>query len=147
MLFRMMGTNYIGTFALTKVLQPLLEKSPIPSRIVNVSSFTHWNGKLYTSIFLHVFAFCLGYYCYKTSSSLYNTAFTKISQKNIFSGHTVCFKLMFRHTYFLTKRSTSLSNMGQNELYLIPRARYYYISVNNMLASQMIDPFLGYCMF
>ncbi|KAK1384799.1 Rossmann-fold NAD(P)-binding domain-containing protein [Heracleum sosnowskyi] len=40
---QMMGTNYIGAFTLTKVLQPLLENSPIPSRIVNVSSFTHWN--------------------------------------------------------------------------------------------------------
>ncbi|KAL1830832.1 hypothetical protein ACET3Z_000483 [Daucus carota] len=41
---QMMGTNYIGAFALTKVLQPLLEKSPTPARIVNVSSFTHWNA-------------------------------------------------------------------------------------------------------
>lgn len=40
---QMMGTNYIGAFYLTKVLQPLLENSPIPSRIVNVTSFTHWN--------------------------------------------------------------------------------------------------------
>ncbi|XP_074345545.1 uncharacterized protein LOC141684459 isoform X1 [Apium graveolens] len=40
---QMMGTNYIGAFTLTKVLQPLLEKSPVPSRIVNVSSFTHRN--------------------------------------------------------------------------------------------------------
>ncbi|XP_074348186.1 uncharacterized protein LOC141686969 [Apium graveolens] len=40
---QMMGTNYIGAFTLTKVLQQLLEKSPVPSRIVNVSSFTHRN--------------------------------------------------------------------------------------------------------
>ncbi|KAL3833598.1 hypothetical protein ACJIZ3_008334 [Penstemon smallii] len=39
----MMATNYIGAFCLTKVLLPLLENSPVPSRVVNVSSFTHWN--------------------------------------------------------------------------------------------------------
>ncbi|XP_076910984.1 uncharacterized protein LOC143568812 [Bidens hawaiensis] len=38
---RMMGTNYIGPFTLTEVLLPLLKNSPVPSRIVNVSSFTH----------------------------------------------------------------------------------------------------------
>ncbi|XP_073048210.1 uncharacterized protein [Primulina eburnea] len=40
---QMMAINYIGAFCLTKVLLPLLENSPIPSRVVNVSSFTHWN--------------------------------------------------------------------------------------------------------
>ncbi|KAJ0914697.1 putative NADP-retinol dehydrogenase [Helianthus annuus] len=40
---RMMGTNYIGPFSLTQVLLPLLKNSPVPSRIVNVSSFTHRN--------------------------------------------------------------------------------------------------------
>lgn len=39
----MMGTNYIGPFCLTKLLLPFLKNSPIPSRIVNVSSFTHRN--------------------------------------------------------------------------------------------------------
>ncbi|KAE9452646.1 hypothetical protein C3L33_15453, partial [Rhododendron williamsianum] len=38
---QMMGTNYLGAFSLTKVLLPLLENSPVPSRIVNVTSFTH----------------------------------------------------------------------------------------------------------
>ncbi|KAK8572126.1 hypothetical protein V6N12_028188 [Hibiscus sabdariffa] len=38
---QMMGTNYIGAFCLTKVLLPLLKRSPVPSRIVNVTSFTH----------------------------------------------------------------------------------------------------------
>ncbi|CAL5359773.1 unnamed protein product [Camellia sinensis] len=38
---QMMGTNYIGAFSLTKVLLPLLENSPVPARIVNVTSFTH----------------------------------------------------------------------------------------------------------
>ncbi|KAK1417736.1 hypothetical protein QVD17_26870 [Tagetes erecta] len=38
---RMMGTNYIGAFSLTTVLLPLLKNSPVPSRIVNVTSFTH----------------------------------------------------------------------------------------------------------
>ncbi|KAE8685787.1 Detected protein of confused Function [Hibiscus syriacus] len=38
---QMMGTNYIGAFCLTKFLLPLLKRSPIPSRIVNVTSFTH----------------------------------------------------------------------------------------------------------
>ncbi|KAL4588722.1 hypothetical protein LXL04_001617 [Taraxacum kok-saghyz] len=37
----MMGTNYIGPFCLTQVLLPFLKNSPIPSRIVNVTSFTH----------------------------------------------------------------------------------------------------------
>ncbi|XP_048320189.2 uncharacterized protein LOC107409164 isoform X2 [Ziziphus jujuba] len=37
----MMGTNYIGPFCLTKLLLPLLENSPVPSRIVNITSFTH----------------------------------------------------------------------------------------------------------
>ncbi|CAN4083725.1 unnamed protein product [Withania somnifera] len=37
----MMSTNYIGPFCLTKLLLPLLERSPIPSRVVNVTSFTH----------------------------------------------------------------------------------------------------------
>ncbi|KAJ4974048.1 hypothetical protein NE237_007222 [Protea cynaroides] len=36
-----MGTNYIGAFALTTLLLPLLRNSPVPSRIVNVTSFTH----------------------------------------------------------------------------------------------------------
>ncbi|KAL8208367.1 hypothetical protein R6Q57_007779 [Mikania cordata] len=40
---RMMGTNYIGAFSLTEVLLPLLKNSPIHSRIVNVTSFTHRN--------------------------------------------------------------------------------------------------------
>ncbi|XP_073303697.1 uncharacterized protein [Primulina huaijiensis] len=40
---QMMAINYIGAFCLTKVLLPLLENSPVPSRVVNVSSFTHWN--------------------------------------------------------------------------------------------------------
>ncbi|KAC9495297.1 hypothetical protein E3N88_45737 [Mikania micrantha] len=40
---RMMGTNYIGAFSLTEVLLSLLKNSPIPSRIVNVTSFTHRN--------------------------------------------------------------------------------------------------------
>ncbi|KAK9076025.1 hypothetical protein SSX86_004355 [Deinandra increscens subsp. villosa] len=39
----MMGTNYIGAFYLTEVLLPLLKNSPVPSRIVNVTSFTHRN--------------------------------------------------------------------------------------------------------
>lgn len=43
---RMMATNYIGAFCLTKLLLPLLTNSPVPSRIVNVSSFTHRSGKL-----------------------------------------------------------------------------------------------------
>ncbi|XP_021776116.1 dehydrogenase/reductase SDR family member on chromosome X-like isoform X1 [Chenopodium quinoa] len=37
----MMMTNYLGAFCLTKVLLPLLMNSPVPSRIVSVSSFTH----------------------------------------------------------------------------------------------------------
>nr|XP_043607112.1 dehydrogenase/reductase SDR family member on chromosome X [Erigeron canadensis]XP_043607113.1 dehydrogenase/reductase SDR family member on chromosome X [Erigeron canadensis] len=40
---RMMGINYIGAFSLTEALLPLLKNSPIPSRIVNVTSFTHRN--------------------------------------------------------------------------------------------------------
>ncbi|XP_004502627.1 uncharacterized protein [Cicer arietinum] len=38
---QMIGTNYIGAFVLTKLLLPLLESSPVSSKIVNVSSFTH----------------------------------------------------------------------------------------------------------
>ncbi|KAJ4842122.1 hypothetical protein Tsubulata_029596 [Turnera subulata] len=37
----MMATNYVGAFCLTKVMLPLLRNSPIGSRIVNVTSFTH----------------------------------------------------------------------------------------------------------
>ncbi|KAH6826200.1 Rossmann-fold superfamily protein [Perilla frutescens var. hirtella] len=40
---QMLATNYVGAFCLTKVLLPLLENSPIPSRVVNVTSFTHRN--------------------------------------------------------------------------------------------------------
>ncbi|KAJ9702227.1 hypothetical protein PVL29_004119 [Vitis rotundifolia] len=40
---QMMATNYMGAFSLTKLLLPLLRSSPVPSRIVNVSSFTHLN--------------------------------------------------------------------------------------------------------
>ncbi|KAM4079213.1 hypothetical protein ACB094_09G100200 [Castanea mollissima] len=40
---QMMATNYIGAFCLTKLLLPLLRNSPVPSRIVNVTSFTHRN--------------------------------------------------------------------------------------------------------
>ncbi|XP_057528588.1 uncharacterized protein LOC130807404 isoform X2 [Amaranthus tricolor] len=39
----MIMTNYMGAFCLTKVLLPLLIDSPVPSRIVSVSSFTHRN--------------------------------------------------------------------------------------------------------
>ncbi|KAF8393488.1 hypothetical protein HHK36_021732 [Tetracentron sinense] len=38
---KMTGTNYIGAFALTNLLLPLLRNSRVPSRIVNVTSFTH----------------------------------------------------------------------------------------------------------
>ncbi|KAG6636372.1 dehydrogenase/reductase SDR family member on chromosome X-like isoform X3 [Carya illinoinensis] len=38
---QMMATNYIGAFCLAKLLLPLLTNSPVPSRIVNVTSFTH----------------------------------------------------------------------------------------------------------
>ncbi|CAJ1974372.1 unnamed protein product [Sphenostylis stenocarpa] len=38
---QMIGTNFIGAFALTKLLLPLLESSPVSSKIVNVTSFTH----------------------------------------------------------------------------------------------------------
>lgn len=38
-----MMTNYLGAFCLTKVLLPLLINSPVPSRVVSVSSFTHRN--------------------------------------------------------------------------------------------------------
>ncbi|XP_061358263.1 uncharacterized protein LOC133302496 [Gastrolobium bilobum] len=38
---QMIGTNYIGAFVLTNLLLPLLESSPVSSRIVNVASFTH----------------------------------------------------------------------------------------------------------
>ncbi|CAH9087273.1 unnamed protein product [Cuscuta epithymum] len=38
---QMFTTNYIGAFCITKVLLHLLESSPIPSRVVNVTSFTH----------------------------------------------------------------------------------------------------------
>ncbi|CAA7018151.1 unnamed protein product [Microthlaspi erraticum] len=38
---RMMATNYIGPFCLTKLLLPLLKNSSVPSRVVNVTSFTH----------------------------------------------------------------------------------------------------------
>lgn len=127
--FRMMGTNYIGAFALTKVLQPLLEKSPIPSRIVNVSSFTHWNGKTYIPLYIEVcFAFCRWHYYYKTSWSLYNPGFNTFPQKNILSGHIVHFMLMFLHTYFLVKLST-LFDMGKRKLYLIPRARVLVLTI------------------
>ncbi|KAJ4797875.1 NAD(P)-binding Rossmann-fold superfamily protein [Rhynchospora pubera] len=37
----MMATNYIGAFVLTNLLMPLLKNSPVPSRVVNVTSFTH----------------------------------------------------------------------------------------------------------
>ncbi|XP_074264418.1 short-chain dehydrogenase TIC 32 A, chloroplastic-like isoform X2 [Silene latifolia] len=37
----MMMTNYMGAFSLTQLLLPLLLSSPVSSRIVNVSSFTH----------------------------------------------------------------------------------------------------------
>ncbi|KAK9100105.1 hypothetical protein Scep_023535 [Stephania cephalantha] len=38
---RMTGTNYIGPFLLSNLLLPLLKSSSIPSRIVNITSFTH----------------------------------------------------------------------------------------------------------
>ncbi|KAL6542738.1 hypothetical protein OROHE_010258 [Orobanche hederae] len=38
---QMLATNYIGAFCLTKLLLPLLKNSPVPSRVVNVTSFTH----------------------------------------------------------------------------------------------------------
>ncbi|XP_042451713.1 dehydrogenase/reductase SDR family member on chromosome X-like isoform X1 [Zingiber officinale] len=37
----MIETNYLGAFFLTNILLPLLKNSPVPSRIVNVTSFTH----------------------------------------------------------------------------------------------------------
>ncbi|XP_044477540.1 dehydrogenase/reductase SDR family member on chromosome X-like isoform X1 [Mangifera indica] len=40
---QMMSTNYVGAFFLSKLLLPLLRNSPVPSRIVNVTSFTHRN--------------------------------------------------------------------------------------------------------
>ncbi|KAL2494586.1 Uncharacterized protein Fot_38343 [Forsythia ovata] len=40
---QMITSNYIGAFCLTEVLLPLLENSLVPSRVVNVTSFTHWS--------------------------------------------------------------------------------------------------------
>ncbi|KAK3129908.1 hypothetical protein QOZ80_6BG0486440 [Eleusine coracana subsp. coracana] len=37
----MIQSNYIGPFVLTNILLPLLKNSPTPSRVVNVTSFTH----------------------------------------------------------------------------------------------------------
>ncbi|KAG0543391.1 hypothetical protein BDA96_02G186800 [Sorghum bicolor] len=37
----MIQTNYIGPFMLTNILLPLLKKSSVPSRVVNLTSFTH----------------------------------------------------------------------------------------------------------
>ncbi|CAN6195654.1 unnamed protein product [Urochloa humidicola] len=37
----MIQTNYIGPFILTNILLPLLKNSSAPSRVVNLSSFTH----------------------------------------------------------------------------------------------------------
>ncbi|KAG0494290.1 hypothetical protein HPP92_005284 [Vanilla planifolia] len=53
---KMMQTNYLGAFALTNLLLPLLKKSPVPSRIVNITPFTHrcvTNLKLDCNIFSH----------------------------------------------------------------------------------------------
>ncbi|KAM0938307.1 putative NADP-retinol dehydrogenase [Dioscorea sansibarensis] len=38
---QMMQTNFIGAFVLTNLLLPLLKMSPVSSKIVNVTSFTH----------------------------------------------------------------------------------------------------------
>ncbi|KAL6599340.1 hypothetical protein ACP70R_045834 [Stipagrostis hirtigluma subsp. patula] len=37
----MIQTNYVGPFILTNILLPLLKNSPVPSRVVNLTSFTH----------------------------------------------------------------------------------------------------------
>lgn len=37
----MMQTNYVGPFMLTSILLPLLKNSRVPSRVVNLTSFTH----------------------------------------------------------------------------------------------------------
>ncbi|CAN6204240.1 unnamed protein product [Urochloa humidicola] len=37
----MIQTNYIGPFILTSILLPLLKNSSVPSRVVNLTSFTH----------------------------------------------------------------------------------------------------------
>ncbi|KAG2634618.1 hypothetical protein PVAP13_2NG174300 [Panicum virgatum] len=37
----MIQTNYIGPFILTSILLPLLKSSSVPSRVVNLTSFTH----------------------------------------------------------------------------------------------------------
>lgn len=37
----MIQTNYIGPFMLTNILLPLLKNSSVPSRVVNLTSFTH----------------------------------------------------------------------------------------------------------
>ncbi|XP_047046395.1 retinol dehydrogenase 13-like [Lolium rigidum] len=37
----MMQTNYVGPFMLTSILLPLLKNSHVPSRVVNLTSFTH----------------------------------------------------------------------------------------------------------
>lgn len=73
---RMLATNYFGAFCLTKVLLPLLENSPVPSRVVNVTSFTHRNGNilggLTFSLMMHIYIYgvlCYSYY-FASSSSL-----------------------------------------------------------------------------
>ncbi|TMW88978.1 hypothetical protein EJD97_017811 [Solanum chilense] len=81
---QMVSTNYIGPFCLTKLLLPLLELSPIPSRVVNVTSFTHrnvssmevtretisgqWFSKLSSYPFAHVYEYsklCLLLFTYE----------------------------------------------------------------------------------
>uniref|UniRef100_A0A0D9XCR2 Uncharacterized protein n=1 Tax=Leersia perrieri TaxID=77586 RepID=A0A0D9XCR2_9ORYZ len=46
----MMQANYIGPFVLTNTLLPLLKNSSTPSRVVNLTSFTHRCGVVETGI-------------------------------------------------------------------------------------------------
>ncbi|CAL5359770.1 unnamed protein product [Camellia sinensis] len=69
---QMMGTNYIGAFSLIKVLLPLLENSPVPARIVNVTSFTHRSGRqgncFWKVFFAHIYEYsklCLLLFSYE----------------------------------------------------------------------------------
>lgn len=131
----MLATNYIGAFCLTKVLLPLLENSPVPSRVVNVTSFTHWSGKIWHhSDLYYEFMMHISYVHNSTKEYFVFCVFFSF----LFSGLTFWFSLQFVAHRLTEKLSLESVLWNQNATHM-----HIFMSILNVsMLSQRIKEFI-----